>query len=102
MTTNTHSHRKTVATEADLYEDLHAVKEDLRTLKEDFKHLASDAVDKSKSSAKAAATAAKDTATEQFDRGVNATRHAVEERPLTSLLIAAGVGALVGAALTRR
>jgi len=101
MTTTTPSNRKT-ATEADLHEDLHAVKEDLRALKEDFKNLATDAVEKSKASTKAAVNAVKDNATEQFDRSVTATRQAVEERPLTSLLIAAGIGALVGAALTRR
>lgn len=100
--TSTSQNRTTVATTGDLHHDLAALKEDLRSLKEDFKSLATDAMEKSKSHATAAATAAKESATEHFDKSVKATRDAVEERPLTSLLIAAGIGALVGAVLTRR
>jgi ElaB/YqjD/DUF883 family membrane-anchored ribosome-binding protein len=102
MTTSTHTNRSTVASTGDLQDDLAALREDLRSLKEDFKNLATDAVGKSKAHATAAATAAKESATEHFDKSVKATREAVEERPLTSLLIAAGIGALVGAVLTRR
>lgn len=97
MTTTT-ANRSNTSHESALADDMHALRADLKALKDDFKHLASTAVDEGKTRA----TAAKDTAALQLDKSVEATRHAVEERPLTSLLIAAGIGALVGIVVARK
>lgn len=89
----------------DIKRDAGMVKEDLQTLKKDAVHMAShaghEAMEAMRCGAQSVGEAAKsvgDTAT----RYQAQLRHNVETRPMTSVLIALGVGVVVGRLLAAR
>lgn len=84
--------------ETDMRNELDKLKSDLVNVKDDLRSLSSSAV----SEGRDAARALKDNATAQVNEGVDTARHCVQEHPLTTTAIAAGVGLLAGMLLFRR
>jgi ElaB/YqjD/DUF883 family membrane-anchored ribosome-binding protein len=89
---------KTVDTNTDIHKQLQALKDDLLAVKEDVGKVTSSAVRQGRE----AAYAAKDQAADGLQQGVDTARQYVQERPLTSALVAMGVGMGLGLLLTRR
>lgn len=96
--------------------EIDQLKSDLRVLREDLSKLGKDALSATKKSASTAGDAAREEARKRLgqlgdawdttkDRGV-AARHdverCIEEHPLTSVMIALGVGFVIGKLLDRR
>lgn len=96
--------------------EIDQLKSDLRTLREDFSKLGKDAFAATRKSAESAGEVAKEQARRRLnqlgdawdttkDRGI-AARHdverCIEEHPLTSVMIALGVGVVIGKLLDRR
>jgi ElaB/YqjD/DUF883 family membrane-anchored ribosome-binding protein len=77
---------------SDLSSDVEALRADLARLKEDLRSMGGSLADQARGSARSA----KDAATAKWDDSVSAVHHQIEERPFTSVLVAFGVGLLVG------
>ncbi len=83
---------------ANLRDDLDALRKDVSKLTDDVRGIASERVS-------AARDRARDTAYRARDRGeavASEVGHRIEERPLTSVAVAFGVGMLIGRLLDRR
>lgn len=74
------------------------LKDDIRTLKDDISKVSAAMLEQGRD----VAATIKDQATDQFDRSVNSARDYVKHRPLTSALVAAGIGLVAGLVLFRR
>ncbi len=81
-----------------LREDIDTLREDVGKLATTLKSLAKDQKDGAYESVRTGATAAKKKVQETSD----VAAHTIEQRPLLSVLIAFGVGTLMGALLGRR
>jgi len=83
---------------ANLRDDLDALRKDVAKLSEDVRSIAGDRIG-------AARDRARDTANWARERGeaaANEVGHRIEERPLTSVAVAFGVGMVIGRLLDRR
>lgn len=87
---------------SDLKNDLDALMSHASTLTEIELREARDRIMARFSSMRYAAKGIADQASKQFNEGMDVTVDYVRERPLQSVAIAAGIGALVGLLLTRR
>ena len=76
----------------ELKAELAAMKEDLSRLQEDLRSFAGTLVDQGKEKA----VAAGETISDNVEAGLSSARDYVEERPLTMMLVALGVGVLLG------
>src|SRR5262245_48599283 len=93
-----------MAHEDTLRQDVEALKADLMAIRTDLKGLGRDLA----SAAKASADAAKDrvrsaveAAASKGEEAAKKIHHAIEEKPLTSVLVAFGTGLLLGAILRK-
>lgn len=82
----------TTAHNNDISKDLDELRADLHKLREDLTKTTQNAYEASRVKAAEVGEQARETATETVDH----VRECVNERPLTSLLVAAGMGALAG------
>lgn len=85
--------------------NLSAVREDMQALREDFKALKDDVVAAGTGAAKQVTQGAVTqfhNAADKYKKAQDQTLAFVQERPITSLLIAIGVGAIVAKLLARR
>lgn len=89
---------RTVDTEHDIQAELQALKDDLLAVKQDIGKVTSSAMQQGRTTA----NAVKDQASEGFNQGMESARQCVQERPITSALIALGVGMGIGLILRRR
>lgn len=87
---------------SDLKSDLDALMSHASTLTENELREARDRIMARFSSMRYAAKGMADQAGKQFNQGMDVTVDYVRERPLQSVVIAAGIGALMGLILTRR
>lgn len=87
---------------SDLKSDLDALMSHASTLTENELREARDRIMARFSSMRYAAKGMADQANKQFSQGMDVTVDYVRERPLQSLAIAVGIGALAGLVLTRR
>jgi len=92
----------------DLAADVEALKRDLSALRSDIKALneslaaeLSDSVARATDGMSAAARQALSSAAQAGERGYSATVHKIEANPMTSILVAAGIGVLIGSMLRR-
>lgn len=76
----------------ELRSELAAMREDLALLKEDLKGFAGTLVDRSKEQA----VAVGESITDNVEAGLETARDYVEERPLTMMVAALGIGLLIG------
>ncbi len=88
----------TNAINSDIHKQLQALKDDLLAVKEDMSKVTSTAVRHGRD----AANAVKDQASDGIQQGMDTARQCVQERPLTSALVAMSVGLGLGLLLTRR
>lgn len=93
---------------ADLAADVEALKSDLSALRQDIRSLNEslaaefqDGVHRAKDGISAAARQTLSSAASAGERGYNATVHQIEANPMTSILMAAGIGVLIGSMLRR-
>ena len=85
-------------TDADVMTELEALKDDLLSVKKDLTRVTAAALDQGKQ----AASQLRDKAADHATQGMSAARECVEERPITTALVAAGVGLLAGVLLSRK
>ncbi len=84
--------------EADMASELKSLKEDLMAVKQDIHNVTTGALQQGRE----VASHVKDQAAEQLDQHVKSTRDYVQKNPLTSTLVAAGVGIVAGVLLGRK
>lgn len=90
-------------------DDLNKVKEDVASLRESLNDLSKQSAETARAQAESLHLRARENAerlaseaSAKFREGTAAVTHEVEERPLTSVLIAFGVGLIVGKLFHRR
>ncbi len=76
----------------DLSADVQALRADLGRLKDDLRSMGGSLADDARNRARSA----KDAAADKLDGSVGAVQNQIEDRPFTSVLIAFGVGMLLG------
>lgn len=93
---------------ADLSADVEALKRDLSALRADIKALneslaaeVSEGLGRATDGVSAAARQTLSSVATAGERGYNATVHQIEANPMTSILMAAGIGVLIGSMLRR-
>ncbi|MEO0483409.1 MAG: hypothetical protein AAF138_07260 [Planctomycetota bacterium] len=92
------------ATMADVKQDIHRVKENLSTLGVDAKEVASAATERAVDAVRTGAETSKDVVKdlgEQAQQYHNTVVEQVVKHPTTSILVAVGVGAILGKMLSR-
>ncbi len=82
----------------DLHNEVEALKQDLLRVRNDLKTIGEDLFERGKASAKAA----KQAVGQRMDSSLETVQNCVEERPMTCVLTAFGVGLLVGGLLSLR
>lgn len=80
------------------HDELATLKEDMRRLKEDMKLMASNTGDR----ARLQARELRDNVQESVESSLRDAEHYVETRPLTSVLVALGVGIVLGKILSMK
>lgn len=92
----------------DLAADIESLKKDLSALRDDFRALneslaaeLSSGMARATDGVSAAARQTLSSVTTAGERGYNATVHQIEAHPMTSILMAAGIGVLIGSMLRR-
>ena len=90
MATNTTDH--------DLKDELASLRRDLQAVREDLGRVTSSAIERGRQTA----SQLREEAGDRVDASMNSARTAVRDNPLAAAAIAAGVGVVVGALLSRR
>ncbi|MHB1157532.1 MAG: DUF883 family protein [Phycisphaerales bacterium] len=85
-------------TREDARADMQTIREDLKQLQSDLKKVSGDLYGAGRASLETAGKSVKENA----DAAAKYVRQSVNEHPVTSLLVAAGVGLIVGSFLSRR